>query len=741
MVELTGTIQHIIFRKDEFLIAKFATDEGVHTIKGLILGVEKSEEITVFGDWTNDPKYGLQFSVHRWERPIPRTSDQVLAFLSSPLIKGCGLKIAKAIVEALGSNALNIILEKGEECLTNIKGIGPKNAKRIVESVKNTYELQRILFELQGYGLPDNIVTRAYQKFGSNTSEIIKRNPYELTKINLIGFIKADEVAKRIGILPNSLFRIESAILYKLKEMCYDEGHCFIPENDLLIETLKILNHNVEQSHFVTQDDIRLGLVNLEDQNRIVIEKDRVYLPYLYKCEKRLAKRIQTFLRQKKIPVWEELIHAKIREYQNKNGIILVENQRKAILTLFQQNLMILTGGPGVGKTATTKAIIDVFSQIHPEATIKLAAPTGRASRKLSEVTGIDAYTIHRLIGMKVGSEPEYNETNPIMADLLIIDEFSMVDIQLADMLFAALSPTTKVLLVGDPDQLPSVNPGNVLSDLLSAGVPHVALNHIFRQAEGSQIITNAHRINKGLPIRIDPTQQDFFFLERTDPEEIAQTIRRGVKQLIMNGYSPSDIMILSPIKRGVIGTEELNAAMQAEINPPSPNKKEVTLGKTVYREGDKVIHIRNNPQKDVFNGDLGIIHRIDYLVDEAGVPTDELGIYCMINGREIPYSLEDLKELQLGYCITIHKSQGGQAPIVIIPVSTSHYKMLAKNLLYTGVTRAEQIVFLIGSKKALNIAIHNNRVVQRNTTLQMRIYSNEIHEDPVSTSQLQYAF
>lgn len=722
MDQLTGTIQRFIFRKDDFIIATLATPTNICTIKGAVLGVETKEEITVFGQWQEDPKYGLQFVVERWERPIPKTIEQVLSFLSSPLIKGCGLKKAKAIVNTLGANALDIIMEHGESSLTGIKGIGVKNAKRIVESVKNTLEIQQIMFELQSFGLPANLVMKAYHTFGCNTAEVIKRNPYELTRLSLIGFLKADEVAKRLGILPNSLFRIESAILHTIKKMCFDNGHCFVPEQELLNETLKVLNHNVDDQFLVTPDEVRVGFGTLEEQQRIFLEDESVYLPFLYRSEKRLAQRVLRFLKQSSKPIWEPLVNAKIREYQNRNGIVLAEAQREAIRTLFRENLMSLTGGPGVGKTATIKAIINVFRQFYPDSIIRLVAPTGRASRKLAEITGLEACTIHRLIGIRVGEEPEYNEENPLEADLLIVDESSMMDVQLADMLFSALSPTTKVLLVGDPDQLPSVNPGNVLRDLLDAGVPHVKLTEIFRQAQGSQIITNAHRINRGQPITIDHNKKDFFFLERTSPEDIALTIRQGVKQLIHKGYSPSDILVLSPMKRGLIGTEELNIALQAEINPPSPQKKEIAFGKTVFREGDKVIHINNNARKDVFNGDMGVIDRVDYIVDDEGKPTDELGLYCIINGRVVPYSQDDLKDLQLGYCITIHKSQGGQAPIVIIPMSTSHYIMLARNLLYTGVTRAEESVFLIGSMKAINIAIRTDRMVNRYTKLFERI-------------------
>jgi exodeoxyribonuclease V alpha subunit len=416
-------------------------------------------------------------------------------------------------------------------------------------------------------------------------------------------------------------------------------------------------------------------------------------------------------------------IDTAIKDYQVRSKIVLAEGQREAIRKLFTENLLILTGGPGCGKTASVKAVIDVYQRLNPVASIALAAPTGRASRKLTEVTGLDAATIHRLINFRPGEEPEFNESNPLEADLLIVDEISMMDIQLADLLFRAINPhQTKVLLVGDQDQLPSVNPGNVLKDMLDAGVPHVRLTEVFRQAQNSQIVTNAHRINKGESIVIDPAKQDFYFIQREKPEEIAATIRNSVVRFTQLGYTAADILVLSPMKKGPIGTEELNRVLQETLNPSAPHKEEIAVGKTVFRVGDKIIQTKNNYAKEVFNGDIGTIDRIDYLLDKEGQVTVEKGLYCTINGQVVTYTKEELHELQLAYSITIHKSQGGQAPIVIIPVSTSHYIMLARNLIYTGITRAESKVVLVGTKKALQIAIKNNKIVARNTRLTKRI-------------------
>lgn len=636
-------------------------------------------------------------------------------------MKGCGEKRAKQIVDVLGENALDIIMQEGEDCLLPIRGIGHQKASSIVTSVRSSFEVQQIMMELSKYGISTSIVVKAYKEFGSNTLDIIKRNPYQLTKLDLIGFLKADEIAKRLGIMPNSMFRIESCVDYMLKKMCFDFGHCFIPEVELIDGVLKVLNHNTDVH--ITRDEVEQGIFQLEENGRVIIEEGGIYPPFLYRSEKRLAQRLLRFMRSGSDNVNMAAIDAAIKDYQVRFKMVLAEGQREAIRKLFTENLLILTGGPGCGKTASVKAVIDVYQRLHSVARIALAAPTGRASRKLTEVTGLDAATIHRLINFRPGEEPEFNESNPLEADLLIVDEISMMDIQLADLLFRAINPNkTKVLLVGDQDQLPSVNPGNVLKDMLDAGVPHVRLTEVFRQAQNSQIVTNAHRINKGESIVIDPAKQDFYFIQREKPEEIAATIRNSVVRFTQLGYTSADILVLSPMKKGPIGTEELNRVLQETLNPSAPHKEEIAVGKTIFRVGDKIIQTKNNYTKEVFNGDIGTIDRIDYLLDKEGQVTEEKGLYCTINGQMVTYTKEELHELQLAYSITIHKSQGGQAPIVIIPVSTSHYILLARNLIYTGITRAESKVVLVGTKKALQIAINNNKIVARYTRLAKRI-------------------
>lgn len=420
------------------------------------------------------------------------------------------------------------------------------------------------------------------------------------------------------------------------------------------------------------------------------------------------------------MPAVDKRVETLIKAYQMQHNIVLAEKQREAIRTLFQEQVMILTGNPGTGKTTVIRAMLDIYKQMFPDHEVALAAPTGRASRKLAEVAGHEASTIHRLIGYRVGSEPDYNESCPLPHQLIIVDEMSMVDVPLASFLMDAVRINAKVLFVGDVDQLPSVNPGNVLKDMIQSGLPSVKLTEIFRQAQESQIITNAHRINQGLPLLIDESKTDMYFIHQEDPERIADLTVRSALRFRELGYDTADILILSPMKKGPIGTHHLNGRLQEALNPAHQTKKEWKVKKVTFRVGDKVIQTKNDYSKDVFNGDVGMIKDITQMTNDEGERVDVL--VCDFMGKEVVYTKEELTHLQLAYAITIHKSQGGQAPIVIIPVSTSHYVMLARNLIYTGMTRAEERLVFIGTKRAMNIAIKNNKISQRNTRLAQRV-------------------
>lgn len=712
----TGKIGRIIYRNDDFLIARFSTDDRNMTIKGSIYGVEQGEKLTVYGEWEQHPKFGKQLAVERWERPIPQTEEQVIAFLASPLVKGCGRKQAGQIVAQLGAKALQRITDEGEDCLLPIKGIGQQKARKIVDSVRSTFEVQNIMAEMMCYGITANMAMKLYKEYGSNAVEVIKRNPYNLTELNLIGFLKADEIARKIGIPPSSRYRIDACVDFILKEKCYTSGHCYLPKDELIQETERILNHNTDEK--VSANEIARSLYYLADR-KLVIEDDCVYPKSLYRYEKDLARKLSE-MRGSRDGEAMSLVENHIKWYQKQNNIVLAEKQREAIRKLFREQLMILTGNPGTGKTTVIRAMLDIYKKIYPDHDVALAAPTGRASRKLAEVAGHEASTIHRLIGYRVGCKPDFNRDYPLPHQLIIIDEMSMVDVQLAFLLMDAVRTDAKVLFVGDVDQLPSVNPGNVLKDMIEAGLPSVKLTEVFRQAQESQIITNAHRVNKGQPLLIDESKSDMYFIQQEDPEKIAQLIVKSALRFRQLGYDTADILILSPMKKGPIGTQILNHKLQQALNPPHPTKKEWKIKTTTFRQYDKVIQTQNDYSKDVFNGDVGIITDITQMTNDEGDKVDVL--ICNFMGREVVYTKEDLPQLQLAYAITIHKSQGGQAPVVIIPVSTSHYVMLARNLIYTGMTRAEKRLVFIGTKKAVNMAIQNNRISQRNTRLAQRI-------------------
>ncbi|MFD1363075.1 SF1B family DNA helicase RecD2 [Lentibacillus salinarum] len=711
----TGTVSKIIYRNDDFLIARISGGNQESIIKGSILGVKHGEEITVYGNWEYHAKYGKQFAVTRWERPMPKTDEQAIAFLASPLIKGCGEKRARQIVAHLGTNALEIIADEGTSSLTPVKGIGRKKAQKITDSVVSTFEVQKIIGKLLQYGITAKMAMKLYKEYESNAVTVIEENPYKLTELNLVGFHKADEIARNMGITPLSGFRIDACVQFVLKEKCFQAGHCYLPEDKLIEETLRCLNHNTDEK--VTENEVIRSISNLEEK-RILNENGFVYPKSLYENEVNLSWKL-TKMQGSTRGGAVSSVEKHIKNYQKRHNVVLAEKQREAIRKLFEENLLILTGNPGTGKTTVIQAMIEIYRKLYKKDDIALCAPTGRASRKLAEVTGHAASTIHRLIGLQPGEDPEYSEDNPLPDQLIIIDEMSMVDVRLASKLMAAIHKNAKVLFVGDADQLPSVNPGNVLKDMIEGGIPNVKLTEIFRQAQESQIVTNAHRINQGQSLVVDENKNDFYFIHKENPKMIAHMLVKSAVRFVELGYALEDILVLSPMKKGPIGTIALNEALQEALNPAGSSKKEWKKKNTIFRQGDKVIQTKNNYDKDVFNGDIGTIEDIKTIKSDD--ETIDVMI-CDFMGEEVEYTKDQLNELQLAYSITIHKSQGGQAPVVIIPVSTSHYIMLARNLIYTGMTRAEERMVFIGTKKAMHIAAGNNKVAQRNTKLTERI-------------------
>ncbi|NRG47675.1 AAA family ATPase, partial [Bacillus sp. CRN 9] len=479
---------------------------------------------------------------------------------------------------------------------------------------------------------------------------------------------------------------------------------------------------------FINEQSVLQSIYSLEDQS-IVIEENRVYPKKFYDYEEKAAVKLISLLNSKKKVFNNEVkLNNHIKEYQLKNKVILSEEQKQAIKAVLNNKVMILTGNAGTGKTTVLKAIIHIYQQVYPKDKISLSAPTGRASRRMKEVTQHEATTNHRLLGYNQGLtniEFEYNSSNQLKYDFLIIDEMSMVDLHLFHALLQAINPHARVLFTGDADQLPSINPGNVLLDLIKSKLPCIRLREVFRQAKESQIITNANRVNKGKSIEIDQTKDDMYFIQRANDMSIANTLIKSAVRFIEKGYSISDLLILTPMKNGEIGTYRMNSRLQDILNPYSINKNEVKQGNKIFREGDKVIQTINRPEDGVFNGDIGIITHIGSNTKGDNGNREIDIISCDYQGIQVTYKKDEWREIELGYSITIHKSQGGQAPIVLIPMSMAHYNMLIRNLIYTGMTRAEEKLIFIGDMNALNKGINTNRIIERRTTLANKIQKN----------------
>lgn len=710
--ELVGTIKHIVYQSpdESFVVARFKTKDELINITGPLTGIKREQEIRIWGKQKNHPRYGQQIQVTRFEVSLPSTNQQIVDYLSSS-VKNIGEKRAKAIVDKLGEDCLKIIIEEGPGSLGDVKGINKKIAEDLYQYLLKNFELQYVLSALFPYGLTANIILKAYKTWGFNAIQIVKENPYLLGDIAGIGFFKADLIAKDMGLPVDTPYRHQAALKHLLLE-AENQGHCYLPREELLLKLKQLLKEGDEIKSSQHEEALEILLANRE----LVLEGERVYLARLFKEEERVIQKAKELVYPKPFATNQKIKEC-IDLFEVETGLELAEEQKQAIELVFQRGLCILTGGPGTGKTLTVNAIISVLRKIDDGAKVLLASPTGRASQNLAEITGEEAGTIHRLLGFRPGEIAEYNADENLDCDLLVIDEVSMLDISLASMLFEAIdSVKTRVLLVGDSDQLPSVGPGNVLQDLIKAGIPAVSLTYIFRQAETSQIITNAHRVNQGKMLEIKPGKEDFYFIEQEEPENIAQIIKTVALKFIETGYGVKELQILSPMHKGSIGTMALNRLLQETLNPPHPQTVQTQVGDTVYREGDRVMQLKNDYNKGVFNGDIGFITEIIPANQKTG---QLLNIVVEIRGELVEYSYEEaFEDLSLAYCMTVHKAQGGEVPIIIMPVSNQHYFMLARNLLYTGITRAKEKVVLIGTKTALARAIANNKTAERYTAL-----------------------
>lgn len=705
-------------------------DEKEAVITGYFPKIHDQETYTFFGEFKEHPKFGLQFHASHFRKDIPQTKQGVITYLSSEMFKGIGKKTAESIVESLGDNAISKILNQ-PSLLDSIPKLPPDKAKVLYDTLMENQGLEQVMVGLNQYGFGPQISMRIYQAYKEDTLDIIQKNPYQLIEsIEGIGFGRADELGYKLGISGNHPDRIKAACLYTLEAESIQTGHVFIHVEDLLVQVKNLLEENKrDEIDFV---DISKVVVNLEEEQKIIGKEKRVYLPSLYFAEKGLVTHINRILEQteyeEQFPESEFLLA--LGTLEERLGVQYAPTQKEAIQTALMAPMLILTGGPGTGKTTVIKGIVELYAELHgcsldPKDYHKkdepfpflLAAPTGRAAKRMSESTGLPAVTIHRLLGFNGTEGFDHDDVSPLEGKIIIVDETSMLDIWLANQLFKALPDTIQVILVGDEDQLPSVGPGQVLKDLLkSERIPTVRLTDIYRQAEGSSIIELAHDIKKGfLPANITVKQADRSFI-KCSTEQVAQVVEKIALNAKNKGYSAKDIQVLAPMYRGPAGIDHLNVLLQEIFNPnPDGSRKEIVFGDVKYRIGDKVLQLVNKPESNVFNGDIGEIISIIYAKENT---EKKDMIYISFEGNEVTYTKQDLNQITHAYCCSVHKSQGSEFPIVILPITRSYYRMLRRNLIYTAITRSKQSLIICGEEDALRMGVERADELSRQTTL-----------------------
>lgn len=712
MEHLRCVVERITYQNEDngYTVLKCAVKNynDLVTVVGTMPDTHVGSVLSLDGYWKMDVKYGRQFSVEHFEETLPATVYGIEKYLGSGLVKGVGPKFAKRIVEKFGKDTLNVIEEYPDELL-NVPGIGKVRVDRIKTSWQEQKEIKNIMLFLQSHEVSTSHATKIFKTYGSESIEVVKENPYRLADdIWGIGFKTADSIAQKMGIDKEKFIRLRSGIFYTLNKLA-ENGHCYANRKQLLEKAQELLEVDEPEIQITLDEMLRtndvIGDTGLEH------EVEAIYLPPYFFSETGCAKRLLRLMSvNRKIKVDPDVIMKKV---ETESEITYDEIQLEAVRTAISAKVMVLTGGPGTGKTTTTLGIISAYKQAGCK--ILLAAPTGRAAKRMSETTGMEAKTIHRLLEYKPPEGYQKNEEHPLEGDVLILDECSMVDIMLMYNLLKAIPEHMSLILVGDIDQLPSVGAGNVLRDIIDSGsIPVVRLTRIFRQAQGSRIVMNAHRINKGETIDMRGGKDaDFFFAAKETNQEVVETIVQYCKTNLPRYYHVDpleDIQVLTPMQRGECGAVNLNQVLQETMNPSNIFLRR---GGTQYRLHDKVMQIRNDYDKEVFNGDIGNIVKVNMEDRELTVKFDD---------REVVYDVTELDELSLAYAVTIHKSQGSEYPIVVMPFTMSHFVMLQRNLLYTGVTRAKKILVLVGEKKAVFYAIKNETTTGRNTGLRQRL-------------------
>ncbi len=676
------------------------------TIVGNLLDVPVGSVLLCEGAWKVDRKYGNQFVVERWEEVMPATLYGMEKYLGSGLVKGIGPKYAQSIVGRFGLETIEVI-ETAIDRLYEVPGIGKKRVTKIQESWEKQKDIKQVMLFLQGHGVSTAYAAKIYRQYGKKSIETVRGNPYRLAEdIWGIGFKTADAIASRMGYEKNDPRRCKSGLSYTLSQLA-DEGHVYAEETQLIQAANTLLSSD--------EAPLRQALAAMIQAEELFLDGEAIYLPPFYYAEVGTANKLLALLKTSETSLFntvDEVVNSDDQAFFSDAGVEYDEVQAAAIREAVTSKVMVLTGGPGTGKTTTTKGIIAALKTMGLR--VLLAAPTGRAAKRLSEATGLEAKTIHRLLAFNPKDGYQRNDEHPLEGDALIVDECSMIDIILMNQLLKAVPLTMRLVLVGDIDQLPSVGAGKVLQDLIdSQVVPVIRLTRIFRQAQLSRIVMNAHAINRGqFPDISNNAQSDFFFINMDEPEAVADTIVTLVKERLPNAYHQpiNHIQVLTPMQRGVVGAANLNMALQQALNPTNVH---LNRGGYTFRQGDRVMQLHNDYDKDVFNGDMGYIRRVD---------TEDRTLQVDFDGRLVTYDVTELDELTLAYATTIHKAQGSEFPIVVMPVLMTHYVMLQRNLIYTGITRAKSICVLIGTRKALSYAIRNMVVLNRNTRLKERL-------------------
>ncbi len=710
-IKIRGTLERIVFKNAEtgYMVGRLRLeDKTLTTIVGNAFELQCGEDLEVTGRWVVNKNYGQQFEIESVKTTVPSTSAGIENYLGSGMIKGIGPVMAKRIVSHFKLDTLRV-LDQEPKRLNEIEGIGRKRINLIIKSWKKHKDIRDVMIFLQSYGISSTYAIKIYNQYGNNSINIIKVNPYRLSEdIFGIGFKTADKIALKAGIKRDSSFRIKAGVMHLLKG-AEDQGHCYCPYEEFIETACAFLDSEL--------DKVTAALAELESEEKVTIVKDdvaKVYLTAIYNAEKYVSEKIKALLsdesKYRSREGKKENINDLIKELAASQGVVLDSIQMEAVRKAVTEKILIITGSPGTGKSTILDFVIKILKKENKK--ILLGAPTGRASKRLCETTGRNAKTVHRLLNYNPKLNKFLkNEKEPLDADVIIIDEASMLDIRLMRRLLSAVRTATCIIFVGDVDQLPSVGAGNVLSDIIDSGaVPVVELKKIYRQEGDSLIIYNAHKVRDGqFPYIGKPRNNDFFFIEKNDPEEVVALIMNLLTNRIPKSfhYHPLyDVQVLVPTNKGTVGVNNLNSRIQDILNPGS---RKIMRGVTKYGTGDKIIQLKNNYEKDVYNGDIGFIKDIDFEMEEIKVDFD---------GRTVSYDFYELDEISLSYAISIHKSQGSEFKCTIIPILTSHYMLLQRNLLYTAISRARELAILVGSKKAIGMAVNRNVVEKRYTSL-----------------------